>query len=172
MNDDAGWMHEALREARQCLRQEVEAGDNPQSAIPNPQSSAPPDVPVGALCVREGHIIGRGHNRREADGDPTAHAEVLAIRAAASHLNRWRLDDVTLYVTLEPCAMCAGAIWLARVRRVVFGAWDARAGACGSIFDIVRDPRLNHRAAVRGGVLAEECAALLHEFFQSQRTRS
>jgi tRNA(adenine34) deaminase len=119
--------------------------------------------------VWEGQIIGRGRNRREIDDDPTAHAETIAIREAAQRLGRWRLDGVTLYVTLEPCAMCAGAIWLARLERVVFGAWEPRTGACGSLFDILRDPRLNHRPQVRGGVLADESMALLSEFFARQR---
>ncbi|MDQ3814150.1 MAG: nucleoside deaminase, partial [Armatimonadota bacterium] len=115
MNDDAYWMREALREAQHCLRTSPHSPDDsdlhPSSFILHPS-----DVPIGAICVYHGHIIGRGYNRREADQDPTAHAEVLALRAAAQHLGRWRLDDVTLYVTLEPCAMCAGAIWLARLQ--------------------------------------------------------
>ena len=133
--------------------------------------SIPPsdDVPVGAICVYQNEIIARAHNERELLGDPTAHAEVLAIRRAAAHLKTSRLDGVTLYVTLEPCAMCAGAIWLSRVSRVVFGAWDDRAGACGSVFDIARDPRLNHRPQLRGGVLERECAELLRDFFASRR---
>ena len=173
MNDDERWMREALHEAKQCLRRDADIDrNNPQSAIANPQLSAPPDVPVGAICVMRGEIIGRGHNRREIDHDPTAHAEVLAIQAAARRLNNWRLQEVTLYVTLEPCAMCAGTIWLARLSRVVLGAWDERAGACGSLFDIPRDPRLNHRPQLRGGVLADECAALLNDFFASARRDS
>jgi len=181
MHSDEVWMREALLEARHCLRA---APHSPDLTIPNSTVDAPPDVrisdvripdgripdvPVGAVCVLNGQIIGRGHNRRELDGDPTAHAETLALRAAAQHLGNWRLRGVTLYVTLEPCTMCAGAIWLARVERVVFGAWDAKAGACGSLFDIPRDPRLNHRPQVRGGVLQNECAALLDEFFAAQR---
>ena len=128
--------------------------------------------PFGCVVVRQGEIIGRGHNRREADGDPTAHAEVLALRQASQFLKTWHLENVTLYVTLEPCAMCAGAIWLARIKRLVFGAWDEKAGACGSLFDIARDPRLNHRPQVRGGVLEGECARLLTSFFAAQRSKN
>ena len=128
------------------------------------------DVPVGAVVVGpQGAVVGEGHNAREADGDPTAHAEVLALRAAAERLSRWRLDDCTLFVTLEPCLMCAGAIILARVPRVVFGAWDPKAGASGSQWDVLRDRRVNHRPEVVGGVLEAECGALLREFFATQR---
>lgn len=165
MTEDERWMEEALREGEKCL-----AADRP-SKIQNPNSKIE-DVPVGAVCIYDGEIIGRGHNRREADGDPTAHAEMIALREAASHLKQWRLDGVSLYVTLEPCAMCAGAIWLARVERVVFGAWEPKTGACGSVFDILRDPRINYRPQVRGGVLADESSSLLREFFERQRTRS
>lgn len=128
------------------------------------------DVPVGAVVVGPGgDLVGAGHNAREADGDPTAHAEVLALRAASQRLGRWRLDDCTLVVTLEPCLMCAGAIILARVPRVVFGAWDPKAGASGSQWDVLRDRRVNHRPEVVGGVLEEECGELLREFFAAQR---
>ncbi|KGM14104.1 tRNA adenosine(34) deaminase TadA [Cellulomonas bogoriensis] len=128
------------------------------------------DVPVGALVVDpDGRVVGRGHNAREATGDPTAHAEVLALRTAAQHLGRWRLDDCTLVVTLEPCAMCAGALVLARVPRLVLGAWDPKAGATGSVHDLARDRRLNHQVEVYGGVLADECAALLRDFFAAHR---
>lgn len=128
------------------------------------------DVPVGAVVLGpDGAVVGRGHNAREASGDPTAHAEVLALRAAAATLGRWRLADCTLVVTLEPCAMCAGAIVLARVPRLVLGAWDDKAGAAGSVHDLVRDRRLNHRVEVVGGVLEAECAALLREFFADHR---
>ena len=128
------------------------------------------DVPVGAVVLdAEGCVVGRGHNAREATGDPTAHAEVLALRQAAAALGSWRLDGCTLVVTLEPCAMCAGATVLARVPRLVLGAWDPKAGACGSVHDLVRDPRLNHRVEVVGGVREEECAALLRDFFGAQR---
>ena len=128
------------------------------------------EVPIGAVIVRDGSIIAATTNRTIRDQDPTAHAELLAIREASSKLDRWRLDDCTLYVTLEPCAMCAGAMVLARVKRVVFGAWDEKAGMAGSVGDLLRHPRLNHRPEVRAGVLASECAALLEEFFQNQRT--
>jgi len=158
---DENWMREALIEARLCLRSN-DGGLTRDSSLC--------DVPVGAVCVHENQIIARAHNRREADCDPTAHAEVLCLREAARVLNRRELSDVTLYVSLEPCPMCAGAIWLARPTRVVFGAWDKRAGACGSLFDLPRDPRLNFRPQVRGGVLREECAALLEEFFRERRT--
>lgn len=127
------------------------------------------DVPIGALVVHAGHIIGRGCNQREKLRDPTAHAEMLAITAAAEYLGQWRLDDCTLYVTLEPCAMCAGALVLARLQRLVYGATDPKAGACGSIFDIVRDPRLNHQVETVGGVLAEPAAELLRDFFRHRR---
>lgn len=128
------------------------------------------DVPVGALVVDDaGEVLGRGRNRREADQDPTAHAEVLALRDAAVRRGRWRLDGCTLVVTLEPCTMCAGAAVLARVDRVVLGAWDEKAGAAGSLWDVVRDRRLNHRPEVVGGVLAEESAALLRGFFAARR---
>jgi tRNA(adenine34) deaminase len=127
------------------------------------------EVPIGALVVRDGSIVAASTNRTVRDQDPTAHAELLAIREASSRLDRWRLDDCTLYVTLEPCAMCAGAIVLSRMKRVVFGAWDDKAGMAGSVGDLLRHPRLNHRPEVRAGVLADECAALLEEFFRSQR---
>ena len=127
------------------------------------------EVPIGAVVVRDGAIIAAAANRTIRDQDPTAHAEVLAIREAASKLDRWRLDDCTLYVTLEPCAMCAGAAVLARMKRVVFGAWDDKAGMAGSVGDLLRHPRLNHRPEVRAGVLADECGALLEEFFRVQR---
>jgi tRNA(adenine34) deaminase len=130
------------------------------------------DVPVGAVVVDpSGRELARGRNQREHLEDPTAHAELLALRAAARAVGRWRLDGCTLVVTLEPCAMCAGAITQARVARLVFGADDPRAGAVTSLFDVVRDPRLAHRVEVRSGVLAEECARLLREFFQDRRTR-
>ena len=157
---DEYWMRKAMSEALNCL------SPNRQSSITSRQSS---DVPIGAVCVFENRIIGRGHNRREADNDPTAHAEVLALREASQTLQSWRLENVTLYVTLEPCAMCAGALWLARVSRLVFGAWDKKAGACGSVFDVPRDPRLNHTPQVKGGVLQDECVALLQEFFEARR---
>ena len=127
------------------------------------------EVPIGAVVVRDGTIVAAASNRTVRDQDPTAHAELLAIREASSRLDRWRLDDCTLYVTLEPCSMCAGAMVLSRLKRVVFGAWDDKAGMAGSVEDLLRHPRLNHRPEVRAGVLAEECAALLSEFFAAQR---
>lgn len=127
------------------------------------------DVPIGAVVVRAGEVVGAGHNERELLRDPTAHAEILALRAAAGSLGSWRVLDSILYVTLEPCAMCAGAIVLARVPRVVFGTVDPKAGAAGSVLDILAEPRLNHRPAVTGGVLAAECAGLLRDFFASRR---
>ncbi len=127
------------------------------------------EVPIGALIVRGNSIVSAATNRTVRDQDPTAHAELLAIREAAAKLDRWRLDDCTLYVTLEPCAMCAGAMVLARIKRVVFGAWDEKAGMAGSVGDLLRHPRLNHRPEVKAGVLAEECGELLAEFFRAQR---
>jgi tRNA(adenine34) deaminase len=127
------------------------------------------EVPVGAVVVRNGTILAATTNRTIRDQDPTGHAELLAIREASAKLDRWRLDDCTLYVTLEPCAMCAGAIVLSRMKRVVFGAWDEKAGMAGSVGDLLRHPRLNHRPEVRAGVLADECARLLEEFFRAQR---
>ena len=127
------------------------------------------DVPVGAMVLRDGEVVARAANRTVRDQDPTAHAELLAIRAASAALGRWRLDDCTLYVTLEPCAMCAGAIVLARIARVVLGAWDPKAGMAGSVGDLLRHPRLNHRPEVVGGVLESECGALLRDFFAERR---
>jgi tRNA(adenine34) deaminase len=130
------------------------------------------DVPVGAIVVRSGAVLAEAHNRREVDADPTAHAEVLAIRAAAKNLGSWRLEACTLYVTLEPCAMCAGAIVLARVPQLVYGAVDPKAGAVGSLYDIARDQRLNHRVDVTSGVRADECGGLLRTFFRARRQRA
>ena len=127
------------------------------------------EVPVGAVVVRGGAALARAANRTARDLDPTAHAEVLAIRAAAAALGAWRLAGCTLYVTLEPCAMCAGAIVLARLDRLVFGAWDDKAGMVGSVGDVVRHPRLNHRPEVLGGILADECGAALRAFFAARR---
>ena len=128
------------------------------------------DVPVGAIVLDpDGTVIGRGHNEREAGGDPTAHAEILAIREAAVAVGEWRLTGCTLVVTLEPCTMCAGAIVLSRLERVVYGAWDDKAGAAGSLWDVVRDRRLNHRPEVVPGVLADTCATALTAFFDQQR---
>ncbi len=143
-------MREALAEARRALEHD--------------------DVPIGAVVVDpDGHVIGRGHNRREVDGDPVAHAEVVAIREAAEALGTWRLDGCTLVVTLEPCTMCAGALVQARIATLVFGADDEKAGAVVSLFDAVRDPRLPHTPAVVRGVLAEESASLLRAFFADRR---
>jgi len=146
----AGAMRSALDEARAAL--------------------ATSDVPVGAVVLDSaGTVVGRGRNRREQDADPTGHAEVVALREAAAARGSWRLDGCTLVVTLEPCTMCAGALVLARVDRLVFGAFDDKAGAVGSLWDVVRDRRLNHRPEVLGGVLAEESTALLQEFFAGHR---
>ena len=147
--DDREWMRLALVEAGRAAR----LGE----------------VPVGALVVRGDEILGAGYNRREVDGDPLAHAELLALRQAAARVPGWRLLGCTMYVTLEPCAMCAGALVNSRIERLVFGASDPKAGYCGSLGDIPRDPRLNHRPAVESGVLAEECGALLRAFFQRLR---
>jgi tRNA(adenine34) deaminase len=152
MRDDERWIGETLVIAR--------------------QGAAEGEVPVGALVVREGAVVSRASNRTVRDQDPTAHAELLALRAAAAAVGSWRLLDCTLYVTLEPCAMCAGAIVLARVERVVFGAWDDKAGMAGSVEDLLRHPALNHRPEVRGGVRAAECGALLREMFAARRARS
>jgi tRNA(adenine34) deaminase len=127
------------------------------------------DVPIGAVIARGGELIAAAHNERELRQDPTAHAEILALREAARVLESWRVLDTVLYVTLEPCAMCAGAIVLARVPRVVFAASDPKAGACGSVLDVLAEPRLNHRPEVAAGLLAYECGALLSEFFASRR---
>lgn len=127
------------------------------------------DVPVGAVVVSDQRVIGRGHNQRELLQDPTAHAEMIALSAAASSIGHWRLEGCTLYVTLEPCAMCAGAIVLARVKRLVYGASDPKAGACGSLYQISEDARLNHRAETVGGVLAAPCAEILRAFFRRRR---
>ncbi len=146
------WMDRALDEARAAIEHD--------------------DVPVGAVVVREGELVAAAHNRREADGDPTAHAEILALRAAAHAVGSWRLDGCTMYVTLEPCAMCAGALVLARLPELVYAAEDPKAGAVGSVFDIARDARLNHRVLVTSGVMADECGALLRRFFQARRAPS
>ncbi len=127
------------------------------------------DVPIGAVVVRDGEVLAAGHNERELRRDPTAHAEVLALREAARLDGSWRILDAVLYVTLEPCAMCAGAAVLARIPRVVFGAWDPKAGACGSVLDVPGEPRLNHRPEVAGGLLADESGALLTAFFAARR---
>ena len=129
------------------------------------------DVPVGAVVIDgNGDVIGSGRNTRERDADPTGHAEIVALRAAAAARGAWRLDDCTLYVTLEPCTMCAGAIVQARIAHLVFGAWDEKAGAVGSLWDVVRDRRLNHRPEVTSGMLADESTELLQAFFRDHRT--
>jgi len=127
------------------------------------------DVPIGAVIVKERELIGAGHNERELRADPTAHAEMIALREAAAALGSWRVLDAVIYVTLEPCAMCAGALVLSRIPRVVFGASDPKAGAAGSVLNVLDVPQLNHRPACQGGLLAEDSAALLREFFASRR---
>ncbi len=127
------------------------------------------DVPIGATIVHDGEVVGAGHNEREIRSDPTAHAEMIALREAARALGSWRVLDSVMYVTLEPCAMCAGAIVLARVPRVVFGAWDPKAGAAGSVLDVLDQSQLNHRPQVQGGLLGEECGELLRAFFARRR---
>ena len=135
------------------------------------RAGAAGEVPIGAVVIdASGAVVGVGRNEREATHDPTAHAEVVALRAAGAALQSWRLDGCTLAVTLEPCPMCAGAAWLARVERVVFGAWNPEYGAAGSLWDVLRDGRLNHRPEVVSGVMADECAAVLAEFFADRRT--
>jgi tRNA(adenine34) deaminase len=147
---DEYFMRLAIREAQQALEHE--------------------DVPIGAVVVHDGEVIGAGHNERELREDPTAHAEMIALREAARALGSWRVLDSVMYVTLEPCAMCAGAIVLARLPRVVFGARDPKAGAAGSVLDVLDVPQLNHRPQVESGLLADECANLLRAFFAPRRT--
>jgi tRNA(adenine34) deaminase len=130
------------------------------------------DVPIGAVIVYQGRVIGKGYNQREQLQDPTAHAEIIALTAAAAEVGSWRLEGCTIYVTLEPCCMCAGALVLARVDRLVYGCDDPKAGAIRSLYNIVQDERLNHRLEVSGGVLAEECGKLLSEFFERRREES
>jgi tRNA(adenine34) deaminase len=149
MTEHERWMELALREAEQAYRRK--------------------EVPIGAVAVHNGRIIGRGYNQIESLQDPTAHAEMIAITAAATHQGSRRLEDCTLYVTLEPCAMCAGAIVQARIPTLVFGAHDPKAGACGTLFNIVQDDRLNHRVALFGGVEESRCGALLKDFFAAVR---
>src|SRR5688572_19497572 len=132
-------------------------------------SNAEDEVPIGCVIVHDGLIVGRGRNRVETLRDATAHAEIVAIGAASSTLESWRLHECTMYVTLEPCAMCAGAIILARVGRLVYGAVDPKAGACGSVLDVIHEPRLNHRVEISSGILGEECGTLLREFFRRKR---
>lgn len=146
---DLDWMRETITEAEHARQHE--------------------DVPIAALAVLNGEIIGRGHNQRELDGDPTAHAEMIAIRQAAQHIGHWRLEGVTLYCTLEPCAMCAGAMVLARLPRLVYATTDPKAGCAGSIMDIVRHPQLNHQVEVVSGILADEAAEQIRSFFRKLR---
>jgi tRNA(adenine34) deaminase len=128
------------------------------------------DVPVGALVVNEaGEVLGTGHNLRQVNNDPSAHAEIVAMRMAASKISNWRMDDLTMIITLEPCAMCAGAISQSRFKRVVFGAWDKKAGAVGSVWDVIRDPRSLNKVEVITGVLEKDCALLLSDFFEKKR---
>jgi tRNA(adenine34) deaminase len=152
----------ALRDDEELIRVALEAANTAPAG----------DVPVGAVVfAADGTELARAANSREAAGDPTAHAEILALRAAARvHGDGWRLEGTTLAVTLEPCTMCAGASVLARVERIVFGAWEPKTGAVGSLWDVVRDRRLTHRPQVRGGVLADECAGVLEDFFRTHRT--
>lgn len=142
-----------MRQALACARKAAAAGE----------------VPVGAVIVHAGRIVARGYNRPIAKHDPTAHAEIEALRKAARRLRNYRLPNCTLYVTLEPCAMCAGAIAYARVARIVFGAPDPKAGACGSVIDLLREPRVNHHTQAEGGLLAEECAQIVRDFFRTRR---
>ena len=149
MVDHTKWMRLALREAEQAL--DIK------------------EVPVGAVIMKGGHLIGRGHNQMELLTDPTAHAELIAITAAASLLGDWRLKECTLYVTKEPCAMCAGAIINSRLKKVVFGCYDEQEGCCGSLYQICSDPRFSHKTAVKGGILENDCSSLLVNFFKSRR---
>ena len=147
--DDEAWMRAALAEAE--------------------AAAAKGEIPIGAVIVRGGELIASGHNVRETERDPTGHAEMVAIRRAAARLGAWRLTGTTLYVTIEPCPMCAGALVLARIERLVYGAADPKAGACGTLWNLVQDPRLNHRLAVTAGVLEDECRAVIQAFFRRLR---
>jgi tRNA(adenine34) deaminase len=151
LGESEKWMRHALAEAQLALEKD--------------------EVPIGAVVVHEDKIIGRGHNQVESLNDPTAHAEIIAIGAACNFLNSWRLTDAHLYVTVEPCTMCAGAIVLSRIDRLIFGAKDPKAGACGSLYNIVQDGRLNHQVEIVPHVLEEECAQLLREFFDKVRKK-
>jgi len=147
--------------------------DGMRAALRDARAAAEADeVPVGCVIVHDGIVVGRGHNQTVTLQDATAHAEIVAIGAASTALGSWRLTDCTLYVTLEPCAMCAGAIILARVPRLVYGALDPKAGSCGSVLDVIHEPRLNHRVEVTPGVLAEECGELLRSFFAKKRGKA
>jgi tRNA(adenine34) deaminase len=149
IRDDEQGMRSAMREAQVSLEKN--------------------EVPIGCVIVHDGIIVGRGHNQVEGLRDATAHAEIVAIGAASTTLESWRLHECTMYVTLEPCAMCAGAIILARLGRLVYAATDPKAGACGSVLDVIHEPRLNHRVEITSGVLADECGAMLKAFFQKKR---
>ena len=149
MVDHTKWMRLALREAEQAF--DIK------------------EVPVGAVIMKGSHLIGRGHNQMELLTDPTAHAEIIAITAAASFLEDWRLEECTLYVTKEPCAMCAGAIINSRLEKVVFGCYDEKEGCCGSLYQICSDPRFSHKTAVKGGILENDCSSLLVNFFKNRR---
>ena len=149
VNDDVFWMEKALELAQQATEND--------------------EVPVGAIVIKQGKLVAAAHNLREQSGNPVAHAEMLAIQAAAKKLGNWRLTETTLYVTLEPCPMCAGAIILARIPRVVYGATDPKSGAAGSLYNIVQDERLNHQVQLLSGVCAEESRALLRTFFENRR---
>ena len=146
---DRTFMREALEEARAALSHD--------------------DVPVGAVAVKDGEVIARAHNERELRGDPTAHAEILALQRAAGAFGSWKLNELSLFVTVEPCPMCAGALVAARVKRLVYGAPDERAGAAYSVYNIVQDPRLNHQCELTAGVMRDECAELIQEFFRTKR---
>jgi tRNA(adenine34) deaminase len=150
--NDKFYMNEALKEAQKAFKED--------------------EVPVGAVAVYKNQIIGRGHNRTEHLQDPTAHAEIIAITAAANALGSWRLEEVTVYTTIEPCIMCAGALVLARVKKIVFGARDEKFGGCGSIFDIVGEKKLNHQVEVVEGVMSQQAAAMMKEFFEKKREKT
>jgi tRNA(adenine34) deaminase len=149
LDDDSRYMQLALRQAHAALDEG--------------------EVPVGCVIVYDGQVIGRAHNQRETLQDPTAHAEILAITQAAAHLGSWRLEETRMYVTLEPCPMCAGAIILARIPELYFGAFDPKAGVCGTLMNLLDDPRFNHRVKLTPGLMAEECGAVLSEFFRNIR---
>ena len=150
MKDDAYWMRKALNLAR--------------------KAEAVGEVPIGAVIIKDGTIVGRGFNQRESRNDPSAHAEIIAIRQTSRKLNAWRLTDTTIYVTLEPCPMCMGAILLARIDRVVFGCLDPKAGAAGSLYNLADDKRLNHQVELAGGVMKKECSEILSNFFRKLRS--
>jgi tRNA(adenine34) deaminase len=163
-------MNERLHRYERLMRRALEVARAPVASAAPAESQLTGDVPVGAVVFApDGAELGCGRNERERVGDPTAHAEIIALRRAALRWGQWRLDGCTLVVTLEPCTMCAGALVLARVATLVFGAWEPKTGAVGSLWDVVRDPRLNHRPEVYGGVLEDECAELMRGFFVDKR---